>query len=134
MTKQQKDEVEWRAHNKRYRHDKRLQLTYDQYIDWKYGKRKSVKKSEKDLEFGKPVWATTTEHIKSLQTNKTSIHSNRSMMSKVKNGEIIGADAELVIAKSKRIALLTSKGCYGYVGDDVDPKTLGKKTQQLESL
>ena len=54
------------------------------------------------------------------------------MIERVRMGDIVGDEAVEIVRKSNRVGLLTSKGAYGYMGNDFDPKQLGKKTQQLE--
>lgn len=133
MTKTQlaKLKEDWKKYNAQYKSQPKLRMSYEEYECWVMGK---VKKptTHKSLSntFGRPVWANS-EVIPSVIGKGRTNMSRNSVVEKVARGEITGADADAVIAKSKRIGIAFSKGGYQYITEGTDLKTLGKKSQQL---
>lgn len=125
---------DWLDYNKRAKSSRIPKLTFDEYKAWVYGKRprKQVQKVEKEPVIAKPSWATTTDHVPSVvSTGVGRVAARNSMVERVVMGQVTGEEADEILRKSQRVGLLTSKGGYGYISDETDLKTLGKKTQQL---
>lgn len=120
-----------KAYNAQYKHDKRLQMRFNDYVAWVNGKTKLKRTANKPVQLAKPVWANTTDHIPSVfGTNKASLSKN-TMVEKAKLGMFDSESAESIISKSKRIGIAYSKGSYQYITEGTDLKTIGKKTQSL---
>ena len=131
MTKAEQLHKDWLDYNKRMKVSRCGTLTFEAYTKMLYGRvGRKIKSFDKVPTYAIPVWATSND-IKSLKTNTSHIAARNSMVEKVIQGLIKGTDAEEIIKKSNRVGLLTSKGGYGYISDNTDPKTLGKKTQEL---
>lgn len=129
---QQKKLVEeWKAHNKSMKASGIKPISLDAYIKKLYGGRRIGLKGVAPYKITIPAWASTTDHIKSLQTNKPS-PTKSSIMNDVEMGRLSEQDSALVLNKASRIGLSTSKGAYTYITDETDLKTLGKKTQSLK--
>jgi hypothetical protein len=120
-----------KAYNAQYKHDKRMQMRFTEYVAWVNGKTKLTRTTNKNTQLSKPSWANTTDHIPSvIGTNKVTL-SKSTMVEKAKLGIIDGDAAESIISKSKRICIAYSKGGYQYITEETDLKTIGKKTQIL---
>lgn len=131
LTKLEQLEADHKAYNAQFKHDKRLQMRFQDYVAWVTGKTKLKRTRSAPIQLAKPVWANTTDHIPSvISTAKASLSKN-TMVEKAKMGMFDEDSANSIISKSKRIGIAYSKGGYQYITDGTDLKTIGKKTQSL---
>lgn len=118
-------EADWKKYNKSQK-DRRLKMSYEEYVNWMYGKKVKVK-STKTITFERSeITKRATDSIKSLNTNVGTCTKN-TMVEKVRTGKIVGPEAEEIISKSQRIAIHYSKGSYQYLTDTQNIQTLGQK-------
>jgi len=133
-TRAEQLQLEWQAYNKRQKQTHCGTMTFEEYCKWVMGKTsKRIKACEKTPTYMYPSWASSTKNIKSLGPKGDNQACRNSMIERVRQGIITGDAATEIVRKSNRVGLLTSKGAYGYISDDTDIKTLGKKTQALDS-
>jgi hypothetical protein len=135
-TKEQQLRDDWLTYNRSVKGTRISKMSFEEYSDWVYGHRRGRKgckrkRPEQEPVVARPVWAASTDHIPSvIGTGKVSL-SRKSMVDRAIQGHEGQDVADEILRKSMRIGLLSSKGAYGYISDETDPKTLGKKTQQL---
>jgi hypothetical protein len=123
--------AEHKAYNDQYKHDKRLQIRFHDYVAWINGTTKIKRNKNSHVQLVKPVWANSTDHIQSVIGTAKAALSKNTMVEKAKLGIIDSESASSIISKSKRIGLAYSKGSYQYITEGTDLKTIGKKTQSL---
>lgn len=131
LTKLEQLIADHKSYNDQYKHDKRLQMQFNEYVAWLNGKTKLKRTQKGTVQLTKPVWANTTDHIPSVIGTAKVTLSKSTMVEKAKLGIIDGDAASSIISKSKRIGIAYSKGGYQYITDGTDLKTIGKKTQSL---
>lgn len=132
LTKLEQLHKDWEEYNIKQKKNKFKPVSYQEYQDIIYGRVKSTK-SGSNLTSGPsiPKWATTTTHIPSVTTNSKTTFGRTSMMERALQGHENQEVTEEIIRKSKRVGILFNKGGYGYITDETDIKTLGKKTQGI---
>ena len=130
-TKDEQLRLDWLDHNRRQTNPK-LRMSFDEYSKWVFGNsRQRIKAIEKCPTYTTPAWAPDNKSVKSKITKTSHQAGRNTVVERVRRGIICGSDAQEILAKTQRIGLLTSKGGYGYISPETDPKTLGKKTQEL---
>jgi hypothetical protein len=132
-TKEQQLLDEWKAYNKRMKASRLPIITLEEYQKVLYGRVRLKPQKATLVATGEiPSWATDHRNIPSLISNKRISLSRDTMVERVIQGKITGEEADGILDKADRIVPLTSKGAYGLLTAGTDPKTLGKKTQELE--
>ncbi len=126
---------DWTAYNKRNKSSK-INMSFEEYKSWVLNvspkTKKTISKITNEPNISKPIWASNTDNIKSISIiGNTHQPTRNTMMEKVRMGFETGDTALEIINKSKRIGLMYSKGTYGYITDDTDPKDLGKKNPTM---
>jgi hypothetical protein len=131
LTKLDQLVADHKAYNDQFKHDKRLQMRFQEYVAWLTGSTRLKRTHKLPSQLSKPVWANTTDHIPSVVGTAKVTLSKSTMVEKAKLGIIDGDAATSIISKSRRIGLAYSKGGYQYITDGTDLKAMGKKTQSL---
>lgn len=131
FTKLEQLQADHKAYNAQFKHDKRLQMRFQDYVAWVNGTTKLKRNNNNHIHLAKPVWANTTDHIPSVMGTAKASLSRNTMVEKAKMGMLDDDSANSIISKSKRIGIAYSKGGYQYITDGTDLKTIGKKTQSL---
>lgn len=132
LTKQEQLNKDWEEYNKILKKNKFKPVSIQEYQNILYGRVKPTK-SNSNLSSGPsiPKWANTTIHIQSITSTSKTTFGRTSMMERALQGQENQEVTDEIIRKSKRVGILFNKGGYGYITDETDIKTLGKKSQEL---